>query len=260
MAVSAASAAAIPAAAALPAIGKDAMDKLLTQLIGKLQKAYGERLVSVVLYGSAAAGDHHADFSDINILCVLSEITPRELASGEDIFRWWREQGSPSPLLLTEHELLTSTDCFAIEFHDIQRSHRLLHGKDVITQLAIDDSFYRAQVEHDLRAKLLRVRQKAGGMLSNPDLLRRMLLDSVSTFCVLFRHALILGGSDAPDSKRDCIRRAHEVFAIDAAPFEKLLDVREGRLKPRDIDPALLLASYLKEISHVIDIVDKIEK
>src|SRR5450756_2917389 len=87
MAALAASAAAIPAAAAPPAIGKDPMEKLLTQLIGKLQKAYGERLVSVVLYGSAATGDHHADFSDINILCVLSEISPRELASGEDIFR-----------------------------------------------------------------------------------------------------------------------------------------------------------------------------
>jgi len=236
------------------------MEKLLTQLIGKLQKAYGERLVSVVLYGSAATGDHHADFSDINILCVLSEISPRELASGEDIFRWWREQGSPSPLLLSEHELVASADCFAIEFHDIQRQHRLLHGKDVITPLLFEDHFYRAQVEHDLRAKLLRVRQKAGGMLSNPDLLRRMLLDSVSTFCVLFRHALILRGADAPALKRDVIQRAREVFAIDAAPFEKLLDVREGRLKPRDIDPVLLLASYLKEISQVIDAVDQIER
>lgn len=236
------------------------MEKLLTQLIGKLQKAYGESLVSVVLYGSAATGDHNADFSDINILCVLSEIAPRELAAGEDIFRWWREQGSPSPLLLTEQELAASADCFAIEFHDIQRQHRLLHGKDVITSLAIGDSFYRAQVEHDLRAKLLRVRQKAGGMLSNPDLLRRMLLDSVSTFCVLFRHALILSGGDSPALKRDVIQRASEVFAINAAPFDKLLDVREGRLKPADIDPVPLLASYLKEIAQVINAVDKIER
>ena len=35
-------------------------------------------------------------------------------------------------------------------------------------------------------------------MLSDPDLLRRMLLDSVSTFCVLFRHALILHGRRRP--------------------------------------------------------------
>lgn len=234
------------------------MDKLLTQLIGKLQKAYAERLISVVLYGSGATGDHQADFSDLNILCVLSEITLRDLGAGEDIFRWWREQGSPSPLLLSEHELVNSTDCFAIEFHDIQLQHRLLHGKDVISGLAVDDSFYRAQVEHELRAKFLRVRQKAGGMLSNPDLLRRMLLDSVSTFCVLFRHALRLGGHDAPLLKRDVVQRAREVFGMDAAPFEKLLDVRDGRLKPREMDPVTLLGEYLKEISVVIDAVDKI--
>jgi hypothetical protein len=252
-------AAAIRAVAAPLAIGKP-MEKLLTQLIGRLQKAYGDRLISVVLYGSAVAGDHDADFSDINILCVLSEVTPRELGAGEDIFRWWREQGSPSPLLLSEQELVTSTDCFAIEFHDIQRQHRILHGKDVIASLPIDDSFYRAQVEHELRAKLLRVRQKAGGMLSNPDLLRRMLLDSVSTFCVLFRHALILRGVEAPALKRDVIQRAREVFVFDSGPLEKLLDVREGRLKPRDIDPVSLLASYLAVISQVIDAVDQIEK
>ena len=236
------------------------MDKLLSELVAKLQRALGDPLVSVLLYGSAAAGDHHADFSDLNVLCVLKALGTRELAAVEDVFRWWREQGSPSPLLLTEQELVTSADCFAIEFHDIQRQHRLLHGKDVITPLRVEDTFYRAQVEHELRAKLLRVRQKAGGMLSNPDLLRRMLLDSVSTFCVLFRHALVLGGSDAPVLKREVIRRASETFGIDGTPFEKLLDVREGSLKPRELDPVQLLGSYLKEISQVIDALDRIER
>src|ERR1035438_7360611 len=81
-----------------------------------------------------------------------------------------------------------------------------------------------------------------------------------STFCVLFRHALILRGVDAPTSKRDVIACTRQVFAIDAAPFEKLIDVREGCLKARDIDPVLLLASYLKEIAQVIDAVDQIAK
>ena len=45
---------------------------------------------------------------------------------------------------------------------------------------------------------------------------------------------------------------------MDAAPFEKLLDVRDGRLKPREMDPVTLLGEYLKEISVVIDAVDKI--
>jgi hypothetical protein len=234
------------------------MEKVLNQLVEKLQKAHGDRLVSVVLYGSAAAGDHHVKFSDLNILCILSEITPRELGASEDIFRWWREKGNPSPLLLTEHELATSTDCFAIEFNDIKRHHRLLLGKDVITPLVVEQVFYRAQVEHDLRAKLLRLRQKASGVLSDSNLLRRLML--VSTFCVQFLHALVMHGVDAPARKREIIEHAREQFGIDPAPFQKLLDIREERLKPRDVEPVALLAAYMQGISVVIDAVDRLEK
>src|ERR1700689_398398 len=100
------------------------MPATLDQLVEKLQKAHGADLVSVVLYGSAASGDHNEKFSDYNVLCVLKQITPMQLGASEAIFRWWREAGNPAPLLLTEDEVRTSTDCFAIEFHDIKESHR----------------------------------------------------------------------------------------------------------------------------------------
>src|SRR5215471_10762891 len=187
------------------------MEKILEQLVTRLQSAFGDRLVSVVLYGSAASGDHQARFSDYNVLCVLSRMGRDELAAGEPVFQWWRAQGSPSPLLLTETELTHSADCFAIECHDIRQHHRILFGKDVASSLVVADSFYRGQVEHDLRAKLLRLRQKAAGMLSEPDQLRRLLADSVSTFCVLFRHALALHGVEAPVKKRDVV---HAVSAM----------------------------------------------
>src|SRR5580704_1297117 len=142
------------------------MEKLLSQLVEKLRKAFGERLISVVLYGSAACGDHQPKFSDINVLCVLVEIAPRELAACEEISRWWRERGKAALLLMTEREVSESADCFAVEFTGIERCHRLLYGKDVISGLAIGRQFYRAQVERELRGKLLRLRQKAAGMMS----------------------------------------------------------------------------------------------
>lgn len=236
------------------------MENTLNELLDKLTKALGDRLVSVVLYGSAAAGDHHEGFSDLNVLCVLNQVTSRELAESEQVFRWWRGKGNPSPLLLSEHEVATSTDCFAIEFHDIKAHHRILQGKDVISQLVVDDSFYRAQVEHDLQAKLLRLRQKAAGALSDKDALRRLLADSISTFCVLFRHALVLHGVPAKSKKRDVIEQARESLGIDPAPFVKLLDLREERIKPQELEPQGMLDSYLKQISIVIDAVDRLEK
>lgn len=235
------------------------MHKTLEQLLEKLRQAYGDRLVSVVLYGSAADGDH-TKFSDYNVLCVLSQIRPRELHAAASIFRWWREHGNPAPLLLTEQEIAESTDCFAIEFHDIQRQHRILYGRDIITGLVVDDSFYRAQVERDLRAKLLRLRQKASGVLDDSTLLRRLLLDSVSTFCVLFRHALALDGVEAPLRKRDVVARAAEHFGFDPGAFNQLLDIREERIKPRQVDPAALLGPYFEGISAVVSAVDRLAK
>ena len=236
------------------------MDKRLTKLVERLQTAYGQRLSSVVLYGSAAGGEHHPQFSDFNVLAVLTEVTPDELAAGESIFKWWREQGSPSPLLLSESELANSSDCFAIEYSDIKRQHMLLYGKDLVSDLAIDRSFYRAQVEHDLRAKLLRLRQKAGGVMSDAALLRRLLVDSLSTFCVLFRHSLALCGEEPPLKKREIVQRAGARFGFDPAVFEKLLDIREERIKPREAAPADLLASYFAGIAAVIDAVDRLDK
>lgn len=236
------------------------MDKLLDQLVERLRKAFGERLSSVVLYGSAATGEHHRRFSDYNVVCVLAELGTRELAAAAEIFRWWREKASPAPLLITEQELASSTDCFAIEFTDIQQHHKLLHGKDLITPLVVDRCFYRAQVEHDLRAKMLRLRQKAPGMLADAGLLRRLLLDSVSTFCVLFRHALALHGAEPPLRKRETVREAGRQFGFDPLPFERLLDVREERIKAREIEPVAVLGACLEGISRVVEAVDRLEK
>jgi hypothetical protein len=236
------------------------MDQVLQQLVEKLQKAYGDRLVSVVLYGSAAAGDRQEKFSDYNVLCVLTRVTPRELSDSQSIFRWWRELGSPSPLLLSEQEVEASTDCFVIEFSDMKRQHQLLAGRDVISTLKVDGRFYRAHVEHDLRAKLLRLRQKAPGMFADASLLLRLLLDSLSTFCVLFRHALILHGAEGPAAKRDVIALASQRFGFDSQPFEKLLAIREQKMKAREVEPVALLGPYMEAISVVIAAVDGLDK
>jgi hypothetical protein len=232
----------------------------LDQIVEKLRKALDSSLVSVVLYGSGASGEHNAKFSDYNILAVLTRITPAELRAVEPVFRWWREQGNPSPLLLTEHELKTSTDCFAIEFHDIREHHRILYGPNLVEGLEIDRSFYRAQVECELRTKLLRLRQKAGGVLSDKDALRRLMVDSVSTFCILFRHALLLAGTAAPARKRDIVGAAGQYFGIETAPFFSLLDQREEKVKAKDIEPEPLFARYIIQIEKVIDAVDVLAK
>jgi predicted nucleotidyltransferase len=254
------SAAAIPEAEELRATGRTGMEQILSELVEKLKRAHKDRLVSVVLYGSAAVPESKDRLSDFNVLCVLKQITPDELAEAEPVFRWWRDMKNPSPLLLSEWEVQTATDCFPIEFHDIKSRHRILYGPDVVTGIEVDDSFYRAEVEHELRAKLLRLRQKAGGVLSDKELLLRLMVESLSTFCVLFRHAIRLGGGPEHYEKREVIEAAQRHFGLEPASLLTILNVREGRAKAREVQPAALFREYLRQIQVVVDAVDQMEK
>ena len=255
------SAAAIPAVEGHPEAGKrERMDKKLEQLTEKLRAALGDRLVSIVLYGSGASEhDHHRSFSDLNVMCVLRQLTPRELGDTEPVVRWWRDDGNPSPLLLTETEVRTSTDVFAIEFHDMLERRRILFGSDPVNGLVVETSFYRAQVEHDLRAKQIRLRQKAAAVLTDKEALLRLMLDSVSNFCVLARHAMLLAGVSAGPGRRDVVAHLREIGA-DPEPFEVLLDLREQKRAPRDVNPPELFGQYLAQVGRLVEFVDGLAK
>ena len=236
------------------------MEEQLSALVERLRPAFGERLKSVILYGSAAAGDWYEQTSDLNILCVLDQISPPELVQSEPIFRWWREQGNPAPLLLSEEEVERSTDSFPMEFHDIREHRRILHGKDVIADLVIDQSFYRAQVEHELRAKQIRLRQKAAEVLSNPDLLLRLLMDSASTFCVLGRHALILSGHQPHWKKTEIVAALEDAMRTSFAATSEILAIRAAGKTKVAKDTAALFTGYLKEIDNLVHFVDGLER
>jgi len=235
------------------------MEDKLANLVSRLQNAHPGKLVSVILYGSAAAGNHHAKFSDLNVMCVLTQVTPAELAASEPVFKWWRELGNPSPLLMSEMEVQSSTDCFPIEFHDMQERRRVLYGKDVIEGLVIDRSFYRAQVEFELRSKLLRLRQKAAAVLTDKPALLRLMIESASTFCVLGRHALLLSGVESGFRKHETVGKLREA-GLDSSALETLLDIRAEKKKPGEVEAGALFASYLTQIEGLVAHVDRLEK
>lgn len=235
------------------------MERYLAVLVERLAKVFDERLVSITLFGSAASGDYHARFSDLNVLCVLDRIGPDELELCAPIFGWWRELGNPSPLLMTHDEVRRSTDSFPIEFSDMRESRKVLHGTDVIVGLEIDPRHHRAQVEHELRLSLLKLRQKATAVLGDRDALLKLCLDSVSTFCVLGRHALLLSGDTAVGlGKRATVERLTAVTGPEVEALRELLDVREGRSAPQEQDPANLFRRYLRAVQRVIEFVDGI--
>jgi predicted nucleotidyltransferase len=255
------SAAAILAEAERAAIGKNQMqsgtvDQKLNDLVERLKKSFGAQLISVILYGSAATDDWNQDRSDVNVLCVLNRLTPDELRRAEPVLRWWREAHNPPPLLLTEEEVQTATDCFPMEFHDMRQFRRVLHGPDLIRDLAVDNKFYRAQVEHELRAKQLRLRQHAAEVLSDPARLARLMSDSISTFCVLGRHALILHGSPAHWKKNEVVAGLRQVAGNSFDGFNEILSLRTSGKTTAGPETVLLFERYLEDVAALVRFVD----
>ncbi len=236
------------------------IDDKLSRLVERLKAALGDRLESVVLYGSAAMNDWQQETSDLNILCVLTQLSPRELASCEPVIDWWKQARNPAPLLLTAEEVRTSTDCFPMEFHDMQEYRRVLFGADIIADLEIDQSFYRAQVEHELRAKQIRLRQKAAEVLSKPDRLTRLLVDSLSTFCVLGRHALILSGHQPRYKKPEILAALEKVLGRSLTASNAILAIRSAAKPGTAADVDALFEGYLDEMGWLVRFVDELSR
>ena len=235
------------------------LEQKLSELVERLKKALGDSLIAVILYGSATTDDYQEERSDLNVLCVLSRLSTGELEGSEATFEWWRGGGNPPPLLLTEEEVRTSTDCFPMEFHDMAQYRRVLYGADVIRDLTVDNKFYRAQVEHELRAKQIRLRQRAAEVLQQPERLQRLMTDSISTFCVLGRHALVLSGQPPQWKKREILAALGGVTGRPLAAADEILAIRLSGKRVAKAEARQLLDRYLGDVEQLVRFVDGLE-
>lgn len=204
------------------------VDKALQQISDWLTQLFGTRLRSLVAYGSVATGNHHAGTSDMNLLCVLDVVNAATLDQAADALRWWTGQGNPPIVLLSQPELEDAADVFPIEYLDIRSHHRLLRGQDLITSLPHDAAQHRLQVEHELRTQLIRLRGRYMRVNKDAKAVEKLLLDSLSTFVTLFRHALVAVGEPILAHKEDIVAAAAARFGFDSAPFRAILAARSG--------------------------------
>src|SRR5215213_2599842 len=102
----------------------------LSGLVDDLRATHGDNLASVVLYGSAAAGDYVELRSDYNLLIALNRITPLDLRRAQAPMREWQRLGNPLPVYFTVEELNDAADVFPIEFHQMEKARVVLYGTD----------------------------------------------------------------------------------------------------------------------------------
>ena len=231
-------------------------EKQIDEFVSRMKQAAGQNLQSIVLYGSAATGEFQADFSNLNLLCILRETSFSKLSAISPVVEWWHRQKNPAPLIMTQEELEHSTDVFSIEFLDMQHHHRVLFGDELLRPLQIPMHQHRAQLEYELREKLILLRQRLLEAGDNDRALWQLLLGSVSTFGTLFRHALLALGDAAPHSKREAIQLLAARIPFEPSAFLQLLDIRDHKADRKQFDAKDVFTRYLAAVQQVTSAVD----
>lgn len=226
------------------------------KLVEGFKAACPDGLKSILLYGSAAAGDHAGKRSDYNVLVVVDELGIDTLNALSKTATAWAKAGNPSPLLFTQERLAQATDVFPIELLDITECHRVLFGEDVAKGLTICTENLRLQIEHELRSSLIRLRQSYLLTQGKTKPVADLMVNSLSTFLVLFRAALRLLDTEVPQKKFQALEKLAQHLNFDAQVFQTVQALKDGSKPAKSVDVSGLFNDYLKTIERVIDTVD----
>jgi hypothetical protein len=229
----------------------------LEELVAQLRAAFGAELRSVVLYGSAASGEHIPQRSDYNVLVLVDALDVARLDAVAAVVRAWSEAGNPPPFTLTTEEWRRSADIFPMEYSDIQERHRVLHGASPFDGVRVAPVDLRRQLESEAMGKLLHLRQ--GVLAAGGDGKRQLeLLEaSKSTIMVLFRAIIRLHGQTPPADTVELCREVGRLAGFDPEPFSRVVRHVRGEAKVKPGDAGSLLTEYVRGVQQLVTHLDR---
>lgn len=133
--------------------------KNLDLLIKILNSIFGERLKSVVLYGSYARGDYVKGISDINVLVVAENLEPEDFLSFRRKFPGSTFRMNIKPVFFTLLFLKKSCDVFPLQWYEIKKYGVILFGTDIRDEISVSKDDIRVQLEKEIKQQYLNFQQ-----------------------------------------------------------------------------------------------------
>lgn len=227
--------------------------KLTSSLIENLKKIYGQRLTSVILYGSCAGDECENEFSDINIMVIIDSLLAIDLKNATSAISEFMKTKNPLPLFMDKEEWFNSCDVYPIEYSDIKDRYKILYGEDVVKPLVLEKSNLRLQCEHEIKNLLIKLRQNYLAQSSDLKAIEKLLKTSSKSFFALFRAILRLTETEVSFDHAGTINLLSQKVKIDKDVFLKLLDFRTN---PK----ALTKNEFEVTIQKLIDSTDEVLK
>src|SRR5262245_54606699 len=155
--------------------------------LAPVRAAIDRDFVAAYLTGSVLTQGFDPARSEVNVLVVARLLAVETLDAVARALPATKQPPRFAPLLMTERQIEKSLDSFPIEWTEIQEQHLLIEGHDVLGNLQVPRTYLRLQCEHELRAKLILLRQSYVLSGARPDRLEGVLRSSASGFATLFR-------------------------------------------------------------------------
>ena len=232
------------------------MAMTLDQLVEQLRKAYGPTLRSVLLYGSAVAGEHIAKRSDYNVLLVLDAVPLERLAAVGAVLRSWTDAGNSSPMTFTASEWKSSADVFPMEYSDILERHRVLYGEDVTEGINVARSDLRLEVEQQSLGKLLHLRRGAMAAGGDSQAQLELLEASLSAIMVVFRGVSRLHGEVPAQDYLALTTDIAMKSGFDAEPIMRVVRHVRGSEKLKKDAATAVLGGYMAAMEALVSYLD----
>jgi predicted nucleotidyltransferase len=229
----------------------------LDELVRQLELAYADALRSVVLFGSAVAGEHRPNKSDYNVLVIVDALPLERLRAVAAVSKAWAEDGNPPPMTFTTREWRSSADIFPMEYADILERHRVLYGTLPVDGIRVNPADLRLQVEHQTMGKLLQLRQAIMGSGGDAAQQLEVLEKSLSTLMVIFRAIVRLQGRVPSQDYEALTTSVAERAGFSPEPFIRVIRHARGSEKLSRDNASLILEEYLSAMERLVAYLDE---
>jgi predicted nucleotidyltransferase len=229
----------------------------LDELVRQLQLAYADALRSVVLFGSAVAGEHRPNKSDYNVLVIVDGLPLDRLRAVAAVSKAWAEDGNPPPMTFTAREWRSSADIFPMEYADILERHRVLYGTLPVDGLRVNPADLRLQVEHQTMGKLLQLRQAIMGAGGDTALQLEVLEKSLSTLMEIFRGIVRMHGQVPSQDYEALTVSVAERAGFSPEPFVRVIRHARGTEKLARENASKILGEYLAAMERLVAYLDE---
>jgi predicted nucleotidyltransferase len=208
------------------------VQQILAGFVASAQRAFGEDLLSAVLFGSAADGSLRKS-SDVNLILVLRRYDPARAQQVRNDLATAEAAILLRVMFLVQDEIPAACEAFAQKFSDILRRRVVLLGSDPFDGVSVPHAAQVRRLRQVLLNLLLRLREVHAGHESGSRSTLNMLADSTGAMRSSAVLLLVLEGRDAPKPKQALLDVAEKVAPGKfSAALRKLSRLRETATLP----------------------------